>query len=99
LVEKRFRLHFPKALMTVGAATYSIYLVHSPVISILAFVNHRFAAGYLPGPILFAIVAAISVAVGVAFHLYVEKRVLAWLRRRPSEKPASVSDFGVVGAK
>lgn len=80
LGEQRYKWHPPKFLLNIGDATYSIYLVHSSVISIIALVIARLGAGMLPPLVLFAIMAAASVSAGVLAHMYVEKPVLRALR-------------------
>ena len=47
LGEQRYKWHPPKFLLSLGDATYSIYLVHSSVISVVALVSFRFGAGNL----------------------------------------------------
>ncbi len=81
LCEKHYVWSAPNGLMALGAASYSIYLVHSPVISMLAFLNHRVGA-QAPPVVLFCIVAAASVAAGIAFHYSVEQPVLDLVRTR-----------------
>lgn len=68
------RRHFavPQWLVTLGAASYSIYLVHVPIISLAA----RLAHG--SWPILFVSTAA-GLAGGFAYHYAVERRAV---RRR-----------------
>lgn len=72
--------HFkvPAALVRLGDASYAIYLCHMPV---TALVGH--ALGVRPVG-LFVVVAVIaSTAVGIAFHLMVEKPLIAACRALP----------------
>lgn len=86
-------------LLTLGAASYSIYLVHSPAISLMATLNHKLGFGHFPPLVIFTMIAVISVAVGVAFHLVFERPLLAFFQmRRKRAKVASreplVADAG-----
>ena len=71
-IELRRTVHFPKSLILLGAASYSIYLVHYPVIAALG------RAG-MASAILLGLVA---LAAGLAYHFAVELRVVN-LRRNP----------------
>jgi peptidoglycan/LPS O-acetylase OafA/YrhL len=81
------RLKTPRTLIFLGAASYSIYLVHNPALSLQA----RVAPGNwmiaLPLTFLAATVA------GCAYHLIYERpalRLLVWPRQaRPSRPPAT----------
>jgi len=77
----------PKILLLLGSASYSIYLFHSPVISILAQLNVMFIPGRLPPLALFWLVVAVSTAVGVAVHLLIERPLLQTLRRLEQHVP------------
>jgi peptidoglycan/LPS O-acetylase OafA/YrhL len=81
LMEKKYRWKPADFLLLIGAASYSIYLVHSAVISAIAIINHHFAIGVLNPYFLFAATATISTAVGVASHLIVERPVISLLRQ------------------
>lgn len=74
------RLRVPPWLVMIGAASYSIYLVHSPVLSVtqrvfghLGFRNDACLA--------LALGAGISIAAGIAYHFAIEKQVIRILRR------------------
>jgi exopolysaccharide production protein ExoZ len=62
----------PRALLLLGAASYSIYLIHTPLISASA---RLMRAGWL---VLFLSIA-LSIAAGLAYHFVVEQRAV---RRR-----------------
>jgi len=59
----------PAALIKLGALSYSLYLVHEPIISIVA----RLAEGSLP---ILLISVLLSIAGGFAYHSAVERRVI-----------------------
>lgn len=70
----------PKPLLLLGDASYSIYLVHAPAISLMAQLNHRFAAGAMPPTIVFFAILLLSVIAGVLTHLIVEQPLLRAFR-------------------
>lgn len=70
----------PGFLLRLGDATYAIYLVHSPAITVVALLNHRFAMGILPPLMLFALTVVASISAGMLAHIYVERPVLRALR-------------------
>lgn len=81
LAEPRFGWRAPKWLLLIGAASYAIYLVHSPVISVIAQLHHKLAgAAGLPGLALFLLATAISTAAGIIAHLVIEQPLLVALR-------------------
>lgn len=65
-----------RAFMLLGDASYSIYLVHYPAISLLCKVLHMGSASAFIACVAFALVC------GVATHLLIEKPLLRWLRAR-----------------
>lgn len=91
-LEYRGAASIPQALARLGGATYSIYLVHSMVISISLRVATQLGVATHPlmreiGPFL---IGAISVGVGYVLYLTLEKPMLSVLRRlseRASPKP------------
>jgi peptidoglycan/LPS O-acetylase OafA/YrhL len=62
-------------LIATGIASYSIYLVHEPIVDILV---HKFA-----GPAGFAVAAAVALAVGFAFWFVAERPFTTGSLRRP----------------
>ena len=72
--ERAGHLHIGRALILLGAASYSIYLVHLPLLGYVARVLAM--AGLmtrLPGWCIMAIAVALAVVAGIAFHLLVER--------------------------
>jgi peptidoglycan/LPS O-acetylase OafA/YrhL len=79
-----------KLWLLLGNASYAIYLVHYPVISLAAKVyNWAGMGGTTPRPVIFATLVLSAVAAGVAFHLVVEKPILRFLRRCFVSAPAA----------
>jgi exopolysaccharide production protein ExoZ len=74
--EQKERIHVPATLLFLGDASYSIYLVHLPV---LALITRRSLTLHLPFSFLFVLDAVIATAVGIALHLAVERPILAHL--------------------
>lgn len=79
-------LRVPPALVMLGAASYSIYLVHSPV---LGYAARGLAAigvlGIVPGWAGLGIGAGIAVGAGIAFHHAVERPLTAFFSARRSK--------------
>lgn len=64
--ESQERFKVPRWLVFLGAASYSLYLVHTPLIS----------AAARASPAIFVSAIAVSFAGGIAYHLWVEKPLL-----------------------
>lgn len=98
LAERNFTLNYPAFLVGLGSASYSIYLVHSAIISLLAVLKVKFAVNYLPDVVVFLGVMSVSVIGGVFAHLFVEKPLLVLMRGRRSAAVREPSGRGL-GAK
>jgi exopolysaccharide production protein ExoZ len=85
--ERRFAWKPPKLLLLLGSASYSIYLFHSPVVSLLAQINAIVGVGRIPPLLLFATMSVVATAVGIGVHLLVEKPLLRFLRRFERHSP------------
>ena len=84
----------PDALSLLGAASYSIYLIHSPADLVLIKVLLAASAGeWVPPFVLFLVLVAGAVACGVVLHLAVERPLLRitgdLLRRRGTARAAA----------
>lgn len=84
--ERRGQIRVPAALTFLGAASYSIYLVHNPVVSLTArlFDDWR---------VTFIVAATAGVAAGIMYHLAFERPLMRRLRHRrtrPSQYAASI---------
>jgi peptidoglycan/LPS O-acetylase OafA/YrhL len=86
------KLHVPRALVFLGDASYSIYLVHFMVVSAIArkgfALDHRL---HLPLAVWMTLMFVAAVALGILAHLIIERPLLRWLSglsRKPS--PAAV---------
>jgi exopolysaccharide production protein ExoZ len=90
-LESSRRITVPQALSFLGDASYSIYLVHFPALSIMAKIIYPlWLRMKVPLILPFVLLAAGSVAVGVLVHLFVERPLLKVLRTRKSASNARV---------
>ena len=81
---EQHRGYAPSRLMLLlGEASYSIYLVHSAVISAICLIHARLMPGLLPQPVLFAAIFVGSTCAGVVAHLLVERPLVQLARRLP----------------
>jgi len=83
-IERSRRIAVPAALLLLGDASYSIYLLHNALLAtgsrmLRSIGLNAIVAGW-PA---FVMLAAIAVAGGVLFHLLLERPVLRYLRRAP----------------
>jgi peptidoglycan/LPS O-acetylase OafA/YrhL len=69
----------PRLLLLLGSASYAIYLVHNPIISVIARFGRRFALAPWQAMVVLFVVPTL---IGVAYHLSFERPVLDMLRRR-----------------
>lgn len=89
----------PRPLILLGDASYSIYLVHAAVISVVAQLNHMLLPGLIPPLLLFTVTATASVVAGVVFHLLIERPLLRAARRWPRPRvPDSALAVGRAGS-
>jgi peptidoglycan/LPS O-acetylase OafA/YrhL len=76
-LERSRQVAVPKLLVLLGAASYSIYLTHFPLLSMLAKVAVRTGMrDHWPPQLSFIVLVGVAVAAGVVFHLVVEKPLL-----------------------
>lgn len=80
LLEQQDKIAFPRPLTFLGDASYSIYLVHNPLVSLtsrLVSKMHGFASWGIA--MLLGVIA--SVFVGVLYHWFVERPLISLFRR------------------
>lgn len=80
--EKLTPVHVPTVLKLLGDASYSIYLVHYPAMSVIARVWLRMMPT-MPSELVFAGIVLCAISAGVIFHLMIEKPLSARLRNLP----------------
>lgn len=79
------KLRVPRFLSLIGDASYSIYLVHFPLLSLLAKVLTRpILKEHLPILAAYVIMVGIAVVAGILTHLCLERSVMGWMRRKLS---------------
>jgi peptidoglycan/LPS O-acetylase OafA/YrhL len=92
-LERQNLVFAPRFLKFLGDASYSVYLVHSPVISLIAIINYKLAPAFIAPTVLFVGTCVISVLAGVIAHLVVEKPLLELLRGRHPFKRTRLSQM------
>lgn len=76
-LERARAVAVPKLLLLLGAASYSIYLTHFPLLSLLAKIAVRTGIrDHWPPQLAFIVLVTVAVALGMAFHKLVEKPLL-----------------------
>lgn len=101
------QLRVPRILLACGEASYGIFLVHYPLLSLLSKVGMAAGIGrWLSGEVIFLLFAAVCVAAGIGFSRWVEKPVTLWVqnrlglarsRRLPTESRAADAAAGTGG--
>jgi exopolysaccharide production protein ExoZ len=75
--EQHREFTWPISLLALGNASYSIYLIHNPLVSVTQRVVGRFEVIW-PLALLFGVV--VSVGLGYLYFLWVERPLLRWVR-------------------
>ncbi len=92
--ERRYGLLAPRLLDTLGDASYSIYLVHLPLLSLFA--KALFAsglAGLLPEGLSLILMVCVVLAAGVMFSKLIEMPLIAAFRKFTPQRAASIVDI------
>jgi exopolysaccharide production protein ExoZ len=89
LAERKYGWKPGKALLFLGGASYSIYIVHSPAISLMAILNKKFTMDLIPSELLFFLTAIASVTAGLLVHLWLERPMLDAFRKMGGVKALS----------
>lgn len=83
LLEKENRVRVPRALSFLGDASYSIYLIHYPVISAMAKMLYTFSKRHvIPVAVPFSLMAVTALGIGSLMHLGLEVPLLRILGKR-----------------
>jgi len=95
LWERQARWNTPRVLNLLGEASFSIYLVHSGVLSLAAILYVKLQLTFISPVACFFLAAGASVVAGVIAHLLIEIPVLERLRRfllkRTQHRPSSLA--------
>jgi exopolysaccharide production protein ExoZ len=80
----KHNLRAPRVLVLLGDASYAIYLTHTILIgNLFAWLTHSFnVSGDLSNISIILLVFFVTVSVGVAIHLLIEKPMLVFLRKK-----------------
>jgi exopolysaccharide production protein ExoZ len=79
LWEKSVSLPWPGWLLLIGNASYSIYLIHNPLLSVTQRIAARMGLDWM-GAMLFGV--ALSILAGYVYYILVERRVLHYFRNK-----------------
>ncbi|SUB02266.1 Uncharacterized protein conserved in bacteria [Pannonibacter phragmitetus] len=83
LLDQKFEIRWPRLLIFIGDASYSIYLVHSSIISIVVIIARKLKVfDSIPVELLFIVIFAVSVFGGAIAYIIVERPILSFLRSR-----------------
>ena len=77
----------PRWAVLLGGASYAVYLVHLPVISVAQRVAAKFPHALVALGAGHVFVSICGIAAGVAVHIAIEKPAIRWLRRRLLKRP------------
>ena len=81
IAERHGWVAIPRSLSFLGAASYSIYLVHYPALSFMAKVALKYqAARQIPSMLLFLMFSVAATLIGIAFYRIVERPLLSAVR-------------------
>lgn len=97
MLEIRMHWRAPALLKLLGNASYSIYLVHSPVLSVIAGIANRLPAVHQHPWLLYIAMVLLSVAAGLFAHLFVERPLLEGVRRL-TQRRGNVPDAALARA-
>jgi peptidoglycan/LPS O-acetylase OafA/YrhL len=75
-LEREERLSVPSLLQLIGNASYVIYLTHFTLLSLLAKLFIGLGAKNIPILVVFLALPALTVAIGVGIHLFIERPML-----------------------
>ena len=77
------KVTYPETLFFLGTASYSIYLIHNPAISLLNRIAQKiYFQIKLPSEIFFFFVAILSIMLGIAYYFLWEKPSLEYLKSK-----------------
>jgi len=73
-------------LLLLGEASYSIYLIHFPVLSAVSKFLHVMTGNTLHPLIIFSVMVTVAVACGILFHLLIERPIIRFLSQRVKKR-------------
>ncbi|MGN5376476.1 acyltransferase family protein [Sphingomonas hankookensis] len=84
--EKAGSISSPYSMRLLGDASYSLYLVHYPVIAIAAQIWRNSPVKDLPMPIAFVTLLAVALTAGLITHAVVERPIISFFNRRMAKR-------------
>ena len=96
-LERRRSILVPRALAFLGEASYSIYLIHFPAVSLASKAAVRLGK-YLPDAVIFSIVASTALGLGILFHVAIERPMMKRLSPSPPGREAGPARTVSTGA-
>jgi peptidoglycan/LPS O-acetylase OafA/YrhL len=92
LLEKTTQLSFPRFLIFLGDASYSVYLIHYTALSVAAKIFYRLWLRYpVPMAVPFAAMTFLALGFGIAVHLLIEQPLLRLIPRSLKKRAKSSS--------
>jgi exopolysaccharide production protein ExoZ len=88
MLEKSGVVWNSRTLLLLGAASYSIYLVHLPVLQYASILWQNLSPLPLMLPVFYAATYVVATLGGLALYFIFEKPVTAWLKARVRRRPA-----------
>ncbi|MDZ7817316.1 MAG: acyltransferase family protein [Aliarcobacter sp.] len=83
ILEKNNEIKVPKLLILLGSASYSIYLIHVPMLSILHRVVQKLnLKEFLQNELVFISVSVIAIISGIILHMLIEKPIIKFLNTK-----------------
>ncbi|WP_305967490.1 acyltransferase family protein [Marinobacter salsuginis] len=89
----------PRFLLYLGAASYSVYLVHNPAQSVIARILPIISESWSP-VLAFWVISGASLVAGIIYFAFYEKHVVAWCKSKTNEYfRTKAKSFGVEPAR
>ncbi len=77
------KVSYPSWLLFLGASSYSIYLIHNPVISLLNRIAQKiYIYVKLPSEVFFLFIAMVSIGIGIGYYFLWERPSLKYLKSK-----------------
>ena len=81
--DRRLTIKYPMVLVFIGSASYSIYLIHYPLVSVLNRIASIVYPQFIPQHhLLFFLVIIICLVAGSIYHLLYERKMLTFLKNK-----------------
>ncbi len=85
-LESQKRFTFPRFMLPIGSASYSIYIWHQIILFILVYLTEKAGLfGVLPGYVIVPVWAALALGVGFTSYFFFERASMRWFERKRKE--------------